>query len=128
MDDIRLTVGEIHGAFTAGAMRATSAPVLSPGLFASLTSLPLNTVYSHLESGRFRGCHRRRGKHQLIWRDRALLTLFNGENSVLFASDWPHHDFDHPSKVLQIPLSNEVQRKIMGGNAMRLLNLEALIR
>jgi uncharacterized protein len=57
-----------------------------------------------------------------------LLTLFNGENSVLFASDWPHHDFDHPSKVLQIPLAKEIQRKIMGGNAMRLLNLEALDR
>jgi predicted TIM-barrel fold metal-dependent hydrolase len=57
-----------------------------------------------------------------------LLSLFNGENSVLFASDWPHHDFDHPSKVLQIPLTPEIQRKIMGENAMRLLKLEALIR
>jgi hypothetical protein len=40
----------------------------------------------------------------------------------MFASDWPHHDFDHPSKVLQIPVSDEVRRKIMGQNAMRLLN------
>ncbi len=53
-----------------------------------------------------------------------LLSLFGGEDSVMFASDWPHHDFDHPSKVLQIPLSDEVRRKIMGGNAMRLLNLQ----
>ncbi len=57
-----------------------------------------------------------------------LLTLFGGEDSVLFASDWPHHDFDHPSKVLQIPLSDEVQRKIMGENALRLLNLEAPVK
>jgi uncharacterized protein len=56
-----------------------------------------------------------------------LLTMFDGENSVMFASDWPHHDFDHPSKVLQIPVSKEAQRKIMGGNALRLLNLEGRV-
>jgi len=55
-----------------------------------------------------------------------LLTLFGGEDSVVFASDWPHHDFDHPSKVLQIPLSDEVRRKIMGQNAMRLLGKASL--
>jgi len=53
-----------------------------------------------------------------------LMQLFDGENCVVFASDWPHHDFDHPDKVLQIPLSNEAKRKIMGGNAARLLGLE----
>jgi predicted TIM-barrel fold metal-dependent hydrolase len=52
-----------------------------------------------------------------------ILSLFGGEDSVMFASDWPHHDFDHPSKVLQIPLPDEVRRKIMGRNAMRLLRL-----
>jgi predicted TIM-barrel fold metal-dependent hydrolase len=52
-----------------------------------------------------------------------LLSLFGGEDSVMFASDWPHHDFDHPNKVLQIPVSDEVRRKIMGGNAARLLKL-----
>lgn len=53
-----------------------------------------------------------------------LLPLFGGEDSVMFASDWPHHDFDHPNKVLQIPLAAEVHRKIMGENAMRFLNLK----
>jgi len=53
-----------------------------------------------------------------------LLSLFNGEDTVMFASDWPHHDFDHPRKVLQIPLPDEVQRKIMGRNAIRLLKIE----
>jgi hypothetical protein len=57
-----------------------------------------------------------------------LLTLFGGEDNVLFASDWPHHDFDHPSKVLQIPLSDTARRKIMGQNAMRLLNLKVPAR
>lgn len=54
-----------------------------------------------------------------------LLSLFEGENSVMFASDWPHHDFDHPAKVLQIPISDEARRKILGGNAIRLLQLGA---
>ncbi|MEP7357295.1 MAG: amidohydrolase family protein [Anaerolineales bacterium] len=57
-----------------------------------------------------------------------LLSLFGGEDSVVFASDWPHHDFDHPSKVLQIPLSDEARRKIMGQNALRLLGLKASLR
>lgn len=57
-----------------------------------------------------------------------LLSLFGGEDSVVFASDWPHHDFDHPNKVLQIPVADEVRRKIMGANAMRLLGLEEAVR
>jgi uncharacterized protein len=52
-----------------------------------------------------------------------LMDLFDGENSVVFASDWPHHDFDHPDKVLQIPISETAKRKVMGGNAARLLGL-----
>jgi predicted TIM-barrel fold metal-dependent hydrolase len=57
-----------------------------------------------------------------------FLSLFNGEDSVIFSSDWPHHDFDHPSKVLQIPVSDEARRKILGTNALRLLNLEGVKR
>jgi predicted TIM-barrel fold metal-dependent hydrolase len=53
-----------------------------------------------------------------------VLSLFGGETSVMFASDWPHHDFDHPNKVLQIPVSSETQRNILGGNASRFLNLK----
>jgi predicted TIM-barrel fold metal-dependent hydrolase len=53
-----------------------------------------------------------------------VMGLFNGENNVVFASDWPHHDFDHPDKVLQIPLSHEARAKVMGLNAARLLGLE----
>lgn len=55
-----------------------------------------------------------------------LMSLFDGENSVVFSSDWPHHDFDHPSKVLQIPVSDEARRKIIGANALRLFNLEGV--
>lgn len=54
----------------------------------------------------------------------SLIPLFAGENSVMFASDWPHHDFDHPSTVVQNPLADDVQWNIMGGNELRLLSLE----
>ena len=57
-----------------------------------------------------------------------LMSLFDGENNVVFASDWPHHDFDHPDKVLQIPLSDAARRKVMGLNAARLLGLEVPAR
>jgi predicted TIM-barrel fold metal-dependent hydrolase len=53
-----------------------------------------------------------------------LMELFDGEDCVVFASDWPHHDFDHPDKVLQIPLRPEAKRKVMGTNAARLLGIE----
>ena len=53
-----------------------------------------------------------------------IISLFGGEKSVMFASDWPHHDFDHPSKVLQIPVSPEAQRNILCGNATRFLKME----
>ncbi|MSP11643.1 MAG: amidohydrolase [Chloroflexi bacterium] len=54
----------------------------------------------------------------------SMLHLFGGEDSVMYASDWPHHDFDHPNKVLQLPLSLEAKRKLMGGNAAKLFNLQ----
>jgi uncharacterized protein len=57
-----------------------------------------------------------------------LMSLFDGEDRVVFASDWPHHDFDHPSKVLQIPISNEAQAKIMGLNALKLFDMEMPVR
>ena len=39
----------------------------------------------------------------------------------MFASDWPHHDFDHPMKVDQVPMTDEQRRKVFGENALRLL-------
>jgi predicted TIM-barrel fold metal-dependent hydrolase len=41
-----------------------------------------------------------------------------GEDRIVFASDWPHHDFDHPKAILKLPMSNEMKRKIMGENAL----------
>jgi predicted TIM-barrel fold metal-dependent hydrolase len=33
-----------------------------------------------------------------------LTKLYGGEETTVFASDWPHHDFDHP-QGLQLPFS-----------------------
>ena len=41
-----------------------------------------------------------------------------GVDRVVFASDWPHHDFDHPKALLTLPVSAEVKAKIMGENAL----------
>lgn len=54
-------------------------------------------------------------------RDVADLVRIIGEDNVMYASDWPHHDFDHPRKVFDLPVSAEAKRKIMGGNALRVL-------
>ena len=54
-----------------------------------------------------------------------LMNLYDGEDRTIFASDWPHHDFDHPSKVHQIPFSNEVRRKVFGENALKLFKIDA---
>ena len=51
--------------------------------------------------------------------------LFDGENTAMFASDWPHHDFDHTQFVFGLPFSPEARRKIMGLNAARFFALEA---
>lgn len=55
----------------------------------------------------------------------AQLIQMIGENQIMFASDWPHHDFDHPSKVFNLPLSPEAIRNIMGENALRFFNIDA---
>ena len=55
-----------------------------------------------------------------------IIELFGGETRTVFASDWPHHDFDHPMKVGQIPLAPEVRRQIFGDNALHLFKLDRL--
>ncbi len=55
----------------------------------------------------------------------ATIGLYGGEDRTLFASDWPHHDFDHPKAILNLPMSPEMKRKIMGENALALFNIPA---
>ena len=52
-----------------------------------------------------------------------LLELIGNPDCILFSSDWPHHDFDHPNKILSYPLPIELKRKIMGENAIEFFNL-----
>jgi hypothetical protein len=57
----------------------------------------------------------------------ALIRLI-GEDRVLFASDYPHHDFDHPRKVLSVPLDNQAKRRIMGENAAHLFKIPLTVK
>ena len=49
----------------------------------------------------------------------------NAETQLMYASDWPHWDFDTPSTIYNLPFLNEKQkRNILGGNAARVFNLK----
>ncbi len=55
----------------------------------------------------------------------ATLEAINAETQLLFASDWPHWDFDLPSSITNLPfLSEQAKRNILGLNAARLFNLD----
>lgn len=53
-----------------------------------------------------------------------LIQMYEGEERTMFASDWPHHDFDNPIKVFNMPFSQKVKRKIMGENALRFFDMD----
>lgn len=54
-----------------------------------------------------------------------LVELYRGEDRTMFASDWPHHDFDHPMKLNQVPFSQDAKRKIFGENALEFFQIDA---
>ena len=58
----------------------------------------------------------------------ATFDAIRAETQLLYASDWPHHDFDHPKKVWDIPVSATAKRKMLGETAMRILRLPASAR
>jgi predicted TIM-barrel fold metal-dependent hydrolase len=53
-----------------------------------------------------------------------LVELYDGDDTTIYASDWPHHDFDHPMKLNQVPFSEEQRRKIFGENALELFGID----
>jgi predicted TIM-barrel fold metal-dependent hydrolase len=53
-----------------------------------------------------------------------VFDLFDGANRAMFASDWPHRDFDHPQYVFGLPFSPEARKNIMGANGARFFNLD----
>jgi len=55
----------------------------------------------------------------------ATFKAMNADTQLLFASDWPHWDFDLPNSITTLPFLNEqAKRNILGFNAARLFNLE----
>jgi uncharacterized protein len=55
----------------------------------------------------------------------ATLTAINAETQLLFASDWPHWDFDLPQSITELAfLSEEAKRNILGLNAARAFGIE----
>ena len=52
------------------------------------------------------------------------LRMINAETQLLYASDYPHWDFDLPSTIWDLPfLSEKAKHNILGGNAARLFKL-----
>lgn len=53
------------------------------------------------------------------------LDLIHAETQLLYASDFPHWDFDLPSQIYDLPfLSETAKRRILGENARGLFHLE----
>jgi len=50
--------------------------------------------------------------------------MMNAETQLLYASDYPHWDFDLPSTIWDLPfLSEKAKHNILGGTAARLFKL-----
>jgi hypothetical protein len=77
-----LTRNEIARVFD-GDLAEKFPPILSPALLAELMTVGVKTIYFWIAEGRLDGAFRKRGKHCLIWRDRAIDLLFNGP-------EWEH--------------------------------------
>lgn len=55
----------------------------------------------------------------------ATFDIINAETQLLYASDYPHWDFDLPSSIYDLPFLNEqAKRNILGENARRLFGLK----
>jgi uncharacterized protein len=55
----------------------------------------------------------------------ATFDAIKAETQLLFASDWPHWDFDLPASITSLPfLDEQAKRNILGLNAAKLFNLE----
>ena len=49
----------------------------------------------------------------------------NADTQLLYASDWPHWDFDVPGRLFELPfLSDQARRNILGLNAAKLFKLD----
>nr|WP_255437725.1 amidohydrolase family protein [Thalassobacillus sp. CUG 92003] len=54
-----------------------------------------------------------------------VFDMIDAENQLLYASDYPHQDFDTPSSLYDLPfLDNKAKKKILGENALKLFNID----
>ena len=75
----KLSKPEIQQAFAdADGIGMQFPPILNVDQLAALLQISTKTVYEWVAKGRLDGAFRKRGKHHLIWRDRAIDILFNG--------------------------------------------------
>jgi predicted TIM-barrel fold metal-dependent hydrolase len=61
-------------------------------------------------------------------RPKDLLTLFDhlgGVDKIMFSTDYPHWDFDNPTKAFQVPLPAPIRDRIYTENARELYRLPA---
>lgn len=75
----KLSKPEIQQAFAEGT-DVHFPPILNVPQLAELVQISPKTVYEWIAKGRLDGAFRKRGKHLLIWRDRAIDILFNGKD------------------------------------------------
>src|SRR5436309_14478429 len=55
----------------------------------------------------------------------ATFEAMKADTQLLYASDWPHWDYDAPSAITKLPFLNEqAKRNILGLDAARLFGLE----
>jgi predicted TIM-barrel fold metal-dependent hydrolase len=53
------------------------------------------------------------------------MEMIKADTQLLFASDWPHFDFDLPNEITDLPfLSDQAKRNILGLNAARIFHLD----
>jgi uncharacterized protein len=52
-----------------------------------------------------------------------VMEMIHGDTSLVFASDYPHWDFDSPSRFLPKEVSAETRRRILGRTAIELYGL-----
>ncbi|MGI0090381.1 MAG: amidohydrolase family protein, partial [Nitrososphaerales archaeon] len=53
-----------------------------------------------------------------------IFEMFDAENRLMYASDYPHWDWDVPSVIFDLPfLSKAAKKKILRDNAARFFNI-----
>lgn len=55
----------------------------------------------------------------------AIFEMIDGPERLLFATDYPHWDFDLPQRIYELPFLSEAEkRRILGGNALELFGFD----